>query len=146
MTDMVMARVCGELTDALAAREHQLAAAEANLTSLRATLSEREKELARLRTVNGRIVIVCDGNRWYIRRLRVIEHDLDLDEKVYRCDQPLGNDFATLLDAVCALFPSQESSLGCGCVDACRQGFNFAMCHLRAENRHRPETIPGETK
>ena len=44
-----------ELTGALAAREHQLAAAEANLTSLRATLSEREKELARFRSALEKI-------------------------------------------------------------------------------------------
>ena len=39
-----------------------------------------------------------DGN-WYVRRIRCVEHKLDSDEKMYRCDQPIGRVFATLDDA-----------------------------------------------
>ncbi len=45
-----------------------------------------------------RIAIVFDGKAWYVRRIRIIEHDLKRDEKVYRCDKPLGNDYATLAE------------------------------------------------
>lgn len=55
-----------------------------------------------------RIAIVNDGFAWFVRRIRVIEHDLDLDEKVYRCDKPLGGPFADLKQAVLAVL--NESS------------------------------------
>lgn len=38
-----------------------------------------------------RVVIVYDGAAWHVRALRVIEHDLERDEKVYRCDHPVAN-------------------------------------------------------
>lgn len=47
-----------------------------------------------------RLLIVCDGRKWYVRHVRVIEHDLRRGEKVYRCDQPLGKPYATLDEAV----------------------------------------------
>jgi hypothetical protein len=48
-----------------------------------------------------RVLIVCDvGGAWYVRRVRLIEWDLDRDEKVYRCDKPLGGPFLTLDEAV----------------------------------------------
>ncbi|HYX21033.1 MAG TPA: hypothetical protein VFA98_09345 [Thermoanaerobaculia bacterium] len=43
-----------------------------------------------------RIVLVYNGNHWFARHLRVVEHDLDRDEKVYRCDAPIGGGHATL--------------------------------------------------
>lgn len=42
--------------------------------------------------------IIFDGNNWHVRRIRVVEHDLEKDEKVYRCDLPISNDHATLAD------------------------------------------------
>jgi hypothetical protein len=47
-----------------------------------------------------RLAIIFDGEKWYVRRIRVIEHDLFCDEKVYRCDKPIGNDLATPEEAV----------------------------------------------
>lgn len=47
-----------------------------------------------------RMAIVFDGERWHVRSIRAIEHDLDRDEKVYRCDRPISNDHATLAEAV----------------------------------------------
>ena len=40
--------------------------------------------------MTDRLLIVFDGSAWFVRRVRVIEHDLDLDEKVYRCDKHLA--------------------------------------------------------
>lgn len=37
-----------------------------------------------------RFVIVFDGHRWHVRALRVSEHDLERDEMVYRCDEPIA--------------------------------------------------------
>ena len=54
-------------------------------------------------TLQNRMLIVFDGNYWFIRYVRVIEHDLEKDEKVYRCDAPLGGMHRTLDDAVAAL-------------------------------------------
>jgi hypothetical protein len=48
----------------------------------------------------NRVAIVTDGDGWYVRRIRVIEHDLDRDEKVYRCDIPVGTRFDTVDEAV----------------------------------------------
>ena len=130
-----------ELTGALSAREHQLAAAEDELMSLRATLAEREKELARAREA-----LTEARDAWQ----QQLEYDIDGCCPRLEGDTPGIYDGAieetrALIARLNAVI-SQESSLGCGCVDACRQGFNFAMCHLRAENRHRPETIPRETR
>lgn len=41
--------------------------------------------------LKNRVAIVSDSDGgWYVRRIRVVEHDLDKDEKVYRCDLPIG--------------------------------------------------------
>jgi hypothetical protein len=45
-----------------------------------------------------RKAIIFDGRKWHVRRIREIEHNLDRDEKVYRCDKPISNDHATLAD------------------------------------------------
>lgn len=42
-----------------------------------------------------RVVIVFDGEKWHVRRLKLIEHDGRQDEKVYRCDLPISNDHLT---------------------------------------------------
>jgi hypothetical protein len=47
-----------------------------------------------------RLLIVCDGDRWYVRRLVTITHDLASDEKIYRCDAPIGGACKTIAEAV----------------------------------------------
>lgn len=47
-----------------------------------------------------RIAIVFDGKKWFVRHIRVIVHDLERDEKVYKCDKPIGPVFKTLGSAV----------------------------------------------
>ena len=47
-----------------------------------------------------RSLIVFDGTAWLIRNVRLIEYDLDRDERVYRCDKHLGGPFETLAGAV----------------------------------------------
>lgn len=49
-------------------------------------------------TQSRRIAIVFDGSKWHVRRIRLIELDLDKMEMVYRCDDPISNDHATLAD------------------------------------------------
>lgn len=53
-----------------------------------------------------RIAIIFDGHRWHVRRIRVIEHDFNRDEKVYRCDRPIASDLGNVLDAVRRVRPS----------------------------------------
>lgn len=43
-----------------------------------------------------RIAIVFDGSAWFVRKIKTIEHDLEKDHKVYRCDKHLGGPYATL--------------------------------------------------
>jgi hypothetical protein len=50
-----------------------------------------------------RVVIVCDGHAWFTRRLAVIQHDLDRNEKVYHCDRHLGGPYKSAKEAVRAL-------------------------------------------
>jgi hypothetical protein len=51
--------------------------------------------------LTNRIVIANDeSGAWYIRRIRVVEHALDRDEKVYRCDWPVGGRYASLEEAL----------------------------------------------
>jgi hypothetical protein len=37
-------------------------------------------------------LIVFDGEMWHVRNVAVIQHDLDADELVYRCNKPIKND------------------------------------------------------
>ena len=55
-----------------------------------------------------RKAIIFDGEKWHVRRIRVIEHDVGRDEKVYRCDLPLSSDHENLADVpeVSALLPN----------------------------------------
>lgn len=55
-----------------------------------------------------RIAIVFDGKRWHVRRIRVIEHDLDRDEKVYRCDRPISSDHLSLRAAGASALRAQQ--------------------------------------
>lgn len=49
-----------------------------------------------------RVLLVHDGRKWHLRHVRLIVHDLMLDEKVYRCDKHLGGPFNTLDEAITA--------------------------------------------
>jgi hypothetical protein len=78
------------------------------LTSCSMLTQERNQaqaRVARMREVKPaeRVGIVFDGEAWFLRAIRLIEHDLDRDEKVYRCGRPIGTRFETLADAVAAL-------------------------------------------
>jgi hypothetical protein len=46
--------------------------------------------------MDQRLAIVFDGTAWHVRRVRLIEHDVDRDEQVYRCDEPIANDLPSL--------------------------------------------------
>jgi len=56
-----------------------------------------------------RLLIVCDGEAWYVRRLVTITHDLERDEKNYRCDKPIGSRCATLAEAVAVVEALEEA-------------------------------------
>ena len=57
-----------------------------------------------MRWSEDRVLIVSDdAGQWYVRRVRLVEHDLARDEKVYRCDQPLGGPFPDVHAAVASL-------------------------------------------
>lgn len=58
-----------------------------------------------------RIAIVFDGHRWHVRRIRVIERDLERDETVYRCDKPIANDLPNVIEAVRRVRPSWVPAL-----------------------------------
>jgi hypothetical protein len=45
-----------------------------------------------------RKAIVFHDGKWYVRRIRVVEHDLGRDEKVYRCDQHISGPHELLSD------------------------------------------------
>lgn len=47
-----------------------------------------------------RVLIVFDGQLWFVRNVRSIEHDGVRDEKIYRCDEPIANDLQTGLQAL----------------------------------------------
>jgi len=59
--------------------------------------------------MSDRRLFVWDGQAWFVRHIRVIEHDLERDERVYRCDEPLGGAFLHLADIpeVAALLAAQ---------------------------------------
>lgn len=50
-----------------------------------------------------RPLIVFDGTAWFVRKVRAIEHDLALDEKVYHCNEHIAGPCKTLAHAVKAL-------------------------------------------
>jgi hypothetical protein len=49
------------------------------------------------------VLIVRNRGKWYSRRVRCVEHRLDVDEKVYHCDQPLTGPHKTAEQALRAL-------------------------------------------
>lgn len=57
------------------------------------------KKARPVRRMRVAIVSTEDG-QWYIRRVRVVEHDLENDERVYRCDKHLGGPFKSAHAAV----------------------------------------------
>lgn len=49
--------------------------------------------------MSERVLIVCDDKGWYVRRVCAVEHNLDRDQKIYYCDEPVGGRFRTLKSA-----------------------------------------------
>ncbi len=47
----------------------------------------------------ARLLVVFDGTSWFVRKVRVIEHDLARDEKVYRCDEHVSGPHDSIDDA-----------------------------------------------
>jgi len=50
----------------------------------------------------GRILIVFDDQRWWIRHIYLIEHKLDFNRKLYHSDRSLGGPFDSVEEAVAA--------------------------------------------
>ena len=48
------------------------------------------------------ILIVREGEKWFIRHIYFIEHKLDFNRNVYHCDRNLGGPFVSVEDAVSA--------------------------------------------
>lgn len=58
-----------------------------------------------------RVLIVCDEDgTWYARGVRVVEHDLDRDERVYRCDVAIGDKFISAEAAIRAALSFQKEN------------------------------------
>jgi hypothetical protein len=49
-----------------------------------------------------RILIVLDGQMWWIRHIYLIEHKLDFNRKLYHSDRGLGGPFGSVEEAVAA--------------------------------------------
>ena len=60
----------------------------------------------------ARIAIVCDGQKWHVRRIASIEDDRIRGEMVYRCDQPISSDHDTLAGAVRSAVAYMEREAG----------------------------------
>lgn len=61
--------------------------------------------------MGDRYLIANDkSGKWYVRRIRIVEHDMYRDEKIYRCDLPIGTAYDSLPAAVDAL------QLACACI------------------------------
>ena len=58
-----------------------------------------------------RILIVFDGERWWIRHIYLIEHKLDFNRKLYHSDRSLGGPFGSVEEAVAA---AKEMLYGAG--------------------------------
>lgn len=48
-------------------------------------------------------LLVFDGTKWFVRSVSLITHDLDSDEKVYHCDQPIGSSYVDPQEALAEL-------------------------------------------
>ena len=64
-----------------------------------------------------RLLIAFDGDKWFVRRIRCVEHDMDRDETVYRCDKPLGGPYGRLSDVLAVLGASGGSCGAPGAVN-----------------------------
>ncbi len=49
---------------------------------------------------NRRVLIVGDGKEWFTRGVVSTVYNLDLDEMVYHCDEPIGGPFKSIAHAV----------------------------------------------
>ena len=49
-----------------------------------------------------RILIVLDGERWWIRHIYLIEQQLDFNRKLYHSDRTLAGPFDSMEEAVAA--------------------------------------------
>ena len=49
-----------------------------------------------------RILIVFEGQKWWIRHIYLIEHKLDFNRMVYHSDRSLGGPFGSVEEAVAA--------------------------------------------
>jgi hypothetical protein len=49
-----------------------------------------------------RILVVFDGQKWWIRHIYLIEHKLDFNRMVYHSDRSLGGPFGSVEEAVAA--------------------------------------------
>lgn len=47
-------------------------------------------------TEKPRILIVCDGASWFVRRVACTEEDMASGQMVYRCDEHLAGPYKTL--------------------------------------------------
>jgi len=62
-----------------------------------------------------RILIVLDGERWWIRHIYLIEHQLDFNRKLYHSDRTLAGPFDSIEEAVAAakeMLPAAQSLSG----------------------------------
>ena len=48
------------------------------------------------------ILIVFDGEEWFLRRIYLVEHKLDFNRKLYHSDRSLGGPFGSVEEAVAA--------------------------------------------
>lgn len=46
------------------------------------------------------ILIVSEGEKWFVRHIDFIEHKLDFKRNVYHCDRNLGGPFVSVEDAL----------------------------------------------
>ena len=58
-----------------------------------------------------RILIVFEGQKWWIRHIYLIEHELDFNRMVYHSDWSLGGPFGSVEEAVAA---AKEMLYGAG--------------------------------
>ena len=47
-----------------------------------------------------RLLIVTDGEHWFVRRVSHVKRDLTRNETVYACDKPIGRRFNDIASAV----------------------------------------------
>lgn len=56
-----------------------------------------------------RVLIVGDDeDGWFVRQVLSVTHDLESENKVYRCNKHLGGPFSTAYDAIAHLSPKEK--------------------------------------